>query len=646
MDYITEQKKEFEKFKIKRSLKENIEPEEILVDAQKEHDSFEQRLEIPIGRKIFNVSLSVILLALAVLISQTGYMQTVKKDDYFDLAEKNRLRIYPFFAPRGLIYDRNSKSLVNNLQRFNVYLTPQDLPRDKFERETVIEKISFLLDLNPKDVNQKLLDFDFKKQQRIMLASDLEQEKILALESIADQLPSVSLEKTVIRQYPFDYIFSHVLGYTGRLTQEDLEAFPDYFLSERVGKGGLEAEYERTLRGEPGERLVEVDVLGRQIKEMGIKKEIPGQNIITTIDFDLQQKIFQELTGSLKARNLTRGTVIALDPKSGQILSLVNLPSFDNNLFEQSISSGDLNKILENRDQPFFNRAISGQYPPGSTIKPLIGAAALEEKIVTPATTINDPGNIVIVNQYNPSIIYNFPDWKVHGTVNIYSAIAQSCNVYFYTVGGGYGKIEGLGPERIKKYLQLFGLGQALGIDLPGESEGLVPDEEWKERVKGEQWYIGDTYHFSIGQGDLLVTPLQMLLAIAAIANQGKLFEPYLVDKIIDSDKNIIKVSEPRLIRENFISQESLAVIRKGMREAVVSGSAASLAGLEVKIAGKTGTAQVAGQKNPNAWFVGFAPYDNPQMVLVVLVENGGEGSTVAVPIAREILSWYFSNKK
>jgi penicillin-binding protein 2 len=338
-----------------------------------------------------------------------------------------------------------------------------------------------------------------------------------------------------------------------------------------------------------------------------------------------------------------KAAIVAMDPRNGQVLALLSFPEFDSNVFEQGAYDNERKKILNDQNEPLFNRALSGQYPSGSVIKPVIGAAALQEGVVTPNTIVQDNGSIVIVNPYSPGVVYTFPDWKTHGAVNIYSAIAQSCDIYFYTIGGGYGNIEGLGVDRIKKYLNLFGFGQKTGIDLPGEQPGLVPDETWKKKAKNEPWYIGDTYHLSIGQGDLLVTPLQMASAISAIANGGKLYAPYLVDKIVDSDKNSIKVFEPELIRENFIDQKNLEAIRKGMRETVVSGSGRLLADLPVETAGKTGTAQVAGQKRENAWFVAFAPYENPEIALSIVFEGAGEGSSVAAPLARDILNWYFT---
>jgi penicillin-binding protein 2 len=346
----------------------------------------------------------------------------------------------------------------------------------------------------------------------------------------------------------------------------------------------------------------------------------------------------ERLPGVKKAAGL------AIDPQNGGVLALVSLPSFDNNLFVQGISTQDLAALDADPNQPFLNRAVSGQYPSGSLIKPLIGAAALEEKIVSPEQTVSCQGGIRVAHQYQPEIIYHFRDWKTHGITDIIKAIAQSCNVYFYTIGGGYGQREGLGIERIKKYLEYFGLGQATGIDLPHEENGLIPDPEWKAQAKpDEEWYLGDTYHVAIGQGDIMVTPLQITRAIGVIANEGVLYQPQIVDKVVDLNKDLIKDIPKQIIRENFIETEYLKIVQKGMRQAVVSGSAGALASLPVKAAGKTGTAQFGKQGQTHAWFVGYAPYPEPEIVLTILIEGGGEGSQVALPVAKQVLEWYFS---
>jgi len=642
MDFLMDDKKEYRGFLVKKSFKENIEPEEVLLDAQKIIDFPEQKLETPLKARVFLLFFSIILFGLSALAVRAGYYQFFKNSTYLTLSQRNSLRAYPVAAPRGLIYDRNLKPLVNNLPGSNVFLTPQDLPKDAFLRDDMIERISYLLDLDPKDINQMLAEFNFEKAQRILLVSDLTPEKSLELESRLTDFPALSIENGVIRQYSYGQMFSHILGYTGRLSKEDLQSFQNYELTDRIGKSGLEAQYEQYLKGQAGQHQMEVNAAGRQIQDLGVKEPIAGQNLVTTLDFGLQQEMFGDLAKMLESLKGVKAVAVAMDPRNGQILGLVSLPSFDNNVFEKNNQAADFEGLWSDINQPLFDRAVAGQYPSGSTIKPLIGSAALQEGVVTPTTTIYDTGEIVIGNQFNPSIVYRFPDWKAHGTVNIYSAIAQSCDVYFYTVGGGYGDISGLGIDKIDKYLQLFGLGQITGVDLPGEQAGLVPSPDWKQKTKNEGWYIGDTYHVSIGQGDLLVTPLQMTASIASIANGGKLYTPYLVDKIVDSDKNSIKVLTPQIKRDNFIKPDILNTIRQGMRQAVTEGSVRQLADLPVKAAGKTGTAQVAGQKE-DAWFVGFAPYDNPQIVLTILFEDAGEGSSFAVPVAKEVLNYYFT---
>jgi penicillin-binding protein 2 len=291
-----------------------------------------------------------------------------------------------------------------------------------------------------------------------------------------------------------------------------------------------------------------------------------------------------------------------------------------------------------------YNRAISGLYPPGSTIKPIVAAAGLQEGVITPQTIIHDTGAIDVPHKYNPNIVYHFVGWNKAGLgpVNLFSALALSSDIYFYYVGGGYKEFQGLGVENLIKYYKNFGLGEKLGIDLPGEASGIIPTPEWKETTKHEEWYLGDTYHISIGQGDLLVTPLQVAAWTACIASNGKLFRPFLVKKIIDNNGNVMQESKGDIIREGFIKNEYIELVKKGMRETVLSGSAQSLSSLPYEIAGKTGTAQHGGSDKTHAWFAGFAPYDHPKVVILVLVEDGGEGSKVAVPIAGKILDWYF----
>ncbi|MDD2753446.1 MAG: penicillin-binding protein 2 [Candidatus Portnoybacteria bacterium] len=642
MDHLPKLNKNLDKFKIRTIFKETIEPEEILLDATKSSDLEEQKIEVPIRRRIFRLFGAIILGAFLVLTGQAAYLQIWNSGYFKNLAEKNRTRSLPIFAARGIIYDKNMKQLVFNAPSFNLVVSLPDLPRDAAVRREVIKKAADISGAPQEEILKEIGDINSKYNSSAIVIDGLEHKKMLEIQAELNELPGFRIEQNISRQYVSGPQYSHILGYLGKLTGRDIVENPDYFLTEKIGKNGLEAFYEKILRGTPGQRLLEVDSMGRLKGEVSEQKAKDGQGLVLAIDSRLQELLYGSLSRALQSRQLKRAAAVAIDPSSGGVLAMASFPSFDNNLFGQNFSSKDYGDLANNPTQPLFNRVVSGQYPPGSTVKPLIGAAALQEKIVTPGTSIYDPGELALMNQYDSSIIYRFADWKAHGTVNIYSAIAQSCDVYFYTVGGGYGNIKGLGMGNLEKYFKLFGFGNILGIDLPGEGSGLVPSERWKQQVKKEDWYTGDTYHISIGQGDLLATPLQMAAATAAILNGGKVLKPHVVDKIIDSDKNVIVNVEPKIISRNFIDEANFAVIKKAMRQTVTDGSALLLNDLPVAVGAKTGTAQVAGNASPNAWGVVFAPYDNPQMVLVVLVEKAGEGSQVAMPVIKEVLKEYY----
>lgn len=378
-----------------------------------------------------------------------------------------------------------------------------------------------------------------------------------------------------------------------------------------------------------------------------MEKSLPvsGLNLKLNMDAGLQKKIYDEiaaesekLSGRFKKDGLMAAAA-AIDPRNGGVLAMISLPSYDNNLFAKGISAKDYNSLINNPNSPLLNRAIAGNYPPGSTIKPLIASAALNEKIITSSKIINTHGYINIGN-------YIFPDWKNHGSINIIDAIAQSSDVFFYTIGGGYEDIKGLGIDKIKKYANLFNLGEKTGIDLAGESAGLIPDEGWKKATKKEEWYIGDEYHASIGQGDVLATPLQLANYIATIANGGILYKPQIVDSMIDGQGRIVEDIAPVMVRKDFIDAKNLKIVQEGMRAAITRGTGRILNNLAVTSAGKTGTAQFGPNKDLHSWFVVYAPYENPVIAMAILVEGGGEGNELAVPIAKNVLEWYFSPDK
>ncbi len=640
------------KYFIKRKQRETIEAEEIFLDAQAIRSIENQgKLEKPIKKRNFLLFYGLIVLILGAFFLRAGYLQIAKGGYYRELAEGNCLRIYQTPAPRGLVYDRMGAPLVYNIPQFNLIINPIDFYENSLlEQEKIILQLSQIIGFQPDQLKNKLAEFKSDSAPG-MLLKDIQRDEALVLETRAKDWPGLRLEKNAQRQYYLGTYFAHVLGYTGQVSQEDLATDSSYLITDQIGKSGLEKFYESVLRGQTGQKQYQVDSLGR-IQGLVAKKEPePGHGLILHLDKKLQEKLYHSLSQQLdKLANTKdqsqRAAAVAIDPRNGGIRALVSLPSYDNNLFSQGISQEDLNKLYNDSNNPFLNRVLAGQYPSGSVVKPLVAAGALQEEIVDLNDQINCHGSISVVNEYFPDTVYHFKDWKAHGITNIVKAIAESCNVFFYALGGGLDEIKGLGVEKLVKYLTQFGLGQKTNIDLFGEKKGLVPDREWKKQAKpDEEWYLGDTYHLSIGQGDILVTPLQMAVAISAIANGGYLYQPQLVDKIVDLKGDLlddIPISEKQ---SNFIDKSKLAIVQKGMRQAVVSGSAMPLRNLPVQAAAKTGTAQYGNQDKTHAWFVAYAPYQDPELVLIVLIEGGGEGSQTALPVANQVLDWYFNSK-
>jgi len=398
------------------------------------------------------------------------------------------------------------------------------------------------------------------------------------------------------------------------------------------------------LRGKGGKKIVEVDSRGVETRFRSLQEPEGGSALLLSIDAGLQQVAYQllkEYTSGKKG-----GSVVALDPMTGAIRALVSFPGFESNRFGSFLPRKEFEAILDDPLRPLFNRAIAGEFPSGSTIKPLIAAAALEERIIDPEKTIYDPGFLEIPHPYRPGERSLFRDWRAHGWVNFYDAIALSANVYFYIVGGGYRDQQGLGIERIKRYANQFGLGSRMGIDLGGEKPGFFPDPLSKAIAEPEDplWRVGDTYNVAIGQGGVKTTPLQITSLIATIANGGKVYEPHILEAVLDKEGKIVKKNTPKVIREVSVSQKNLEAVRRGMRQTVTQGTARLLGEVPVAVAAKTGTAQT-GSGLPHAWVTAFAPFAHPELAITVMVEHAGEGSTVAAPITNEILKWYFSRQ-
>lgn len=636
------------KYRIKISSKETIDPEEIFLDSYKlkqkiyANDSVEGRLEAEMSGKSFVLFLIVIFSVLFFFIARAGELQLLKGEYYKKRALDNRTRSIVAKAPRGIIYDRFYNQLVYNSPSFDILVIPGELPKSQKGIGEFVSKISAIIGEPANEINEIISKIDLSGYQPVILKKNADLARIQVLESRLEEFPALEISYNFIRQYQNGPVFSHILGYLSRVTKEDLEKNSNYYLTDYIGRIGIEQTYEKILKGENGFKEIEVDAKGKPIKIRSATEGEPGENIVLSIDAALQKKLYDEMSLVMSNTGSKKAAALALNPENGEILAMISFPSFDNNLFAKGISEENYKKLIENSQKPLLNRAISGEYPPGSTVKPLIAAAALQEKIIDPKRKILCLGAITISNPYN-SLVYTFRDWKAHGLTDIIKAIAESSNVYFYTIGGGYGDIGGLGIERINKYLKLFGFGDSLDIDLAGENKGMIPDKKWKKETKNENWYVGDTYNISIGQGDLSVTPLQLASATAAIANGGTLYKPRLLKKIVTIDKETIEEETQEIIQEKFIDRENIEISRQGMREAVVSGSSRALVNLPVKVAGKTGTAQAGGDKEPHSWFTSFAPYENPEIVLTVLIENGGEGSAAAVPVAKKVLEWYFS---
>ncbi|MFA6423556.1 MAG: penicillin-binding protein 2 [Patescibacteria group bacterium] len=578
-----------------------------------------------------------IFIAGGILIFRLLNLQIVEGFQNQLLAQKNQIRSRLVEAPRGLIYDAKGNKLVQNIADFEIVLKATDLPRKKEEKDKMLQQISEIFEINIDDLNTKV-GAKITTNEPIVLKDNVTHDEALAFELKIVDLPSVSVKPKSIRKYITEGAFSHLLGYVGRINQDEINSNPSYLSTDVFGKTGLEKIYELNLSGKKGIEKIEVDSSGKYQRTLSSIASSPGNNLVLSLDLYLQKEAERLLREKMKEVDSAKGVVIAMNPQNGAILSMVSLPAYDNNLFATGISTEDYQKIKDDKDMPMINRAISGLYPSGSVIKPMIAAAALNEGVVTESTTIVDTGSISIGE-------WVFPDWKVHGLVDIKKAIAESCDVFFYAIGGGWDKIKGLGVAKIKEYLEKYGFGTPTGVDLPGENAGLVPDNDWKKSRLNESWYVGDTYHLSIGQGDFLTNPLQVITAISAVANGGKLYTPELVDKITDYNGKTIEDIEPKLVRENFISSENIEIVRAGMRQAVTDGSAKQLQDLPFETAAKTGTAQFGDKTKDHAWFVAFAPYQNPEIALVVMIEGGGQGSAVSQPIAKDLLSYYFTHK-
>lgn len=570
-------------------------------------------------------------------ISKAAHLQIMNGREYRALAEGNRVRVELVPSLRGIIYDRNQRILAENTSSFRLIGVANDLPTDE-ARVVLFERVSEVTGTPVPEILSHAADGEDHPDEPMVLVKDLPYDVALSFMLKEKDFPGIQVEASTERSYITTAIptLSHVLGYTGRINQEEYAALrpSGYRLIDDLGKLGVEQVYEKELRGTYGREVKEVDAFGHELNIITKENAVDGENLVLSIDANLTAKIEQVLEDNIGTAG--RASVVVTDPNNGEVFALVSTPSFDANDFTGGIDAGTYQSLLDDPNHPLFNRAIAGALPPGSTFKLIVAAGALAEGIIDRTTSFVSVGGL----QVGP---YFFKDWKAggHGVTNVTRALAESINTFFYYIGGGYGGFTGLGVEKIASYAEHFGFGNTLGIDLPGEGSGFLPNKRWKEEAKGERWYIGDTYNMAIGQGDVLVTPLQIAMLTSTIANGGTLYQPHVAHAFIDSAGT--HVNEPTILNAQVVDKQAIEIVREGLRQTVTSGSGRSLLGLPVTAAGKTGTAQWSNTHKTHAWFTAFAPYEHPEVTITVVVEEGGGGDVIAVPIAKEILEWWFT---
>lgn len=566
------------------------------------------------------------VLVIAVLIGRAAYLQIYQGEYYAGLADGNRIRIVPSMAPRGTFYDRNGELLVTNRPGFSVSLLPLTAPIS----DDVIACLSDLLKVPTDEIKTKIAGHSGFNPIRIK--TDVTPDIVSIIEEQKSQYPGVVIEVTPIRDYILKQEGAHTFGYVSEINDTELEKMKDegYKSGDIIGKFGIEKIYDKELRGENGGQQVEVDVSGKPVQILGRKEPVPGDDLELTIDIKLQQAAEKAVDEQLTQIGAHAAAAVVMNPQTGEILAMVSRPAFDPNLFAHGISSKDWNQLNNNPYHPMDNKTITGEYPPGSTFKIVTGTAALTEGVVTPDEQIFDSGHHWIIPKGNA-------DGEALGWLNFRSALAHSDNVYFYEMGNR------LGIDRLEKYARMFGLGAKTGIDLPYEASGLVANRRYKEKNFDDgEWYLSETFDAAIGQGFNLVTPLQAAMVMGEIAADGKRYKPHVVNRIIAPDGSVVKDFQPELLSQLDVPEEDIKLVQDGLHDVTKYGTAASsFRGFTVDIAGKTGTAENS-QGRDHGWFVAYGPFDNPNVVVAVIVENGGYGSQSAVPIGRKILEAAF----
>lgn len=580
--------------------------------------------------------LVVCLVLFAVLLGRMVYLQLWRGDYYAKQSDGNRLRQSRILAPRGIIYDSEGKELVNNLPGYAVVLQKQS----SYKPET-LQRLSNLLQMPVEEINAKIKASE-NFYEPIMLKNNLDQQMVTKIEEQRRYMPEVMLSVQPIRNYPYHELAVHALGYVGEVSSYEIEQglFKNISQGSLVGKGGLEKSYDKYLRGEDGAFMEEVDVAGNVVKHYDSVQPVPGKNLKLTIDYELQKELetFTDkhlafLRSSGIAPGARAAAVVAIDPRNGAVRAMVSRPVYDPNWFVHGISSKNWNSINNDPNYPMNNKVISGEYPPGSTFKIVTGSAAFELKKVG----LNEP---IFDGGFHPMVpTMGNAGGEVLGWLTFIKALAMSDNVYFYELGYR------VGIDNIEKYAHIFGFGERTGIDLEGESKGLVASKKVKREIWDEDWRLGDTFNAAIGQGFNLTTPIQLSVMLSIVANGGTKYQPYLVDSIINSDGSLFEKPKRAEGKHIDVSQQTIDYIRMGMSATTQEGGTASyFAGLPKPIAGKTGTAENAHGRD-HGLFVAYGPVDDPELVVVCIVEQGGFGSVAAGPIVYKAFEEFFQEK-
>jgi len=647
----------------------------------------------------------VIALALLGAAYQLVRLQITGFDAYTVRAIDNRQQRLTLPAPRGVVYDRNGVLLAQNVPAISVLITPALLPEDSGRLAELYARLSELTgvpvstppldagnatgnrigDDSPSPGIQELvfLQETNAPYRPVVIAPDISREQALVLGAELRTMPGVQLEVRALRDYPTGALTAHVVGYMGPITEDQSDFYVNLGFDparDRIGYAGIENRMQDVMAGRNGYKEVEVDVAGRELRTLGEgQAPVPGQSVVLTIDVRLQAAAAAALANRMKIENqiaqadtnplrppqpVTNGVAIAINPQTGEVLAMVSLPTYDNTMFSRFIPATYYQEMADHPYKPLFNNAISGEYPPGSVFKVAVAAGALQEGVVTAEQEIFDPGEIIITNRYFPNdpgktrrvVCYNRAG---HGDVNFITGIAVSCDVYFYALGGGYEaggvKDGGLGIDRVHKYATMLGFDQLTGIELPGERKGLIPTRDWKRLNIGENWSTGDTYIASIGQGYVLSTPLQVLMAHTPFINRdGFVRKPTLIREVRDGEGNVLRTASVQNHSQTALTPYVIDQVSLGLRQVMIDGTGKKLGVEGINLAGKSGTAEYCdnvaqaadrcqfGAWPAHSWMVVYAPYEKPEIAVVVFVYSGEEGSTVAGPVAQEIIDAYF----